>query len=62
MFDFDFAANPHLQFALYDQDEDDDHPFDNKAHPWAMGVAQAAKHLNDTGRGPVLVGLQRPVL
>ena len=54
LFDFDFVANPHLQFALYDQDEDDSHPFDDKAHPWAKGVAQAAKHLNESGRGLVL--------
>ena len=55
LFDFDFAANPHLRFGLYDQDEDDADPFDNKAHPWAMGAAQATKHLNETGRGTVLL-------
>ena len=54
LFDFDFAANPHLRFGLYDQDEDDARPFDDKAHPWAMSVAQAAKHLNATGRGEIL--------
>src|SRR5690349_7909618 len=25
---FDFVANPGLRFGLYDQDEDDAHPFD----------------------------------
>jgi len=54
LFDFDFAANPRLQFGLYDQDEDDARPFDDHARPWAMGVAQAAKHLNEMGRGTVL--------
>ena len=54
LFGFDFAENPHLQFGLYDQDEDDQTPFNDKAHPWAMSVAQAAKHLNETGRGTVV--------
>lgn len=54
LFDFDFGANPRLRFELYDQDEDDAKPFDNKAHPRAMGVAQAARHLNQSGRGTVL--------
>lgn len=55
LFDFDFTANPCLRFGLYDQDEDDARPFDDKAHPWALSVALAAKHLNETGRGQVLV-------
>jgi len=54
LFDFDFAANPHLKFGLYDQDEDDAQPFDDKAHPWAKGVAQAAQHLNGSGRGTII--------
>ncbi len=54
LFDFDFAANPGLRFGLYDQDEDDARPFDDHARPWAMGVAQAAKHLNGTGRGTII--------
>ena len=28
-FDFDFGKNPHLRFEIYDQDEDDTHPFDD---------------------------------
>lgn len=55
LFDFDFLANPHLKFGLYDQDEDDAQPFDDKAHPWPMSVAQASKHMNEMGRGQVLV-------
>lgn len=54
LFDFDFAANPRLRFEIYDQDEDDAQPFDNHVKFWAQGVAQAARHLNQSGHGPVL--------
>ena len=54
LFDFDFAANPRLRLELYDQDEDDAHPFDNQTRYWARGVGQATAHLNALGRGPVL--------
>ena len=56
LFDFDFAANPHLRLELYDQDEDDDAPFDNNTRYWALGVGQATAHLNHSKRehGPVL--------
>jgi hypothetical protein len=54
LFDFDFRANPHLRLELYDQDEDDKTPFDDKCEFWPQGVAQAAQHLNKIGRGPVV--------
>jgi len=44
---FDFDANPHLRFAIYDQDSDDDHPRDDSVDFWPMGVAQATAHLNE---------------
>ena len=54
LLDFDFAANPHLRLEIYDQDEDDDKPFDDKTLYWARGVGQATAHLTRLGRGPVL--------
>lgn len=54
LFDFDFGANPRLRFEIYDQDEDDAHPFDDTADCWPVGVGQATRHLNAIGRGPVL--------
>ncbi|HEY3416699.1 MAG TPA: phosphodiester glycosidase family protein [Armatimonadota bacterium] len=54
LFDFDFRANPRLRLELYDQDEDDRVPFDDKAEFWRQGVGQATRHLNETGRGQVV--------
>jgi len=54
LFDFDFAANPNLHLELYDQDEDDAKPFDNKVKFWPRGVGQATRHLNEHGRGRVV--------
>ncbi|MCS6860376.1 MAG: phosphodiester glycosidase family protein [Abditibacteriales bacterium] len=51
LFDFDLAANPHLRLELYDQDEDDEVPFDNAVDYWRRGVGQVTSHLNTTGRG-----------
>jgi hypothetical protein len=54
LLEFDFAANPRLRLELYDQDEDDAVPFDNRVEYWSRGVAAATAHLEKTGRGPVL--------
>ena len=53
-FDFDLKANPHLRFAIYDQDQDDAHPFDDTADCWPHGAGWATHHLNTTGRGKVV--------
>lgn len=54
LFQFDFAANPKLRLQLYDEDEDDAHPFDDQVVFWPRGVGEATRHLNALGRGPVL--------
>jgi hypothetical protein len=51
---FDFVANPELRLELYDQDEDDDRPFDNEVDFFARGVGQITRHLTRAGKGPVL--------
>ena len=53
-FDFDFDKNPHLRFEIYDQDEDDAHPFDDYADCWPHGVGWAVAHLNAAHRGKVV--------
>ena len=53
-FDFDLKANPRLRFEIYDQDEDDAHPFDDRADCWPHGVGWAMHHLNTMGRGAVV--------
>ncbi len=55
LFDFDFGANPRLRWEIFDQDEDDDTPLDNKVSYWKRNVARATKELDARGRGPVLV-------
>lgn len=54
LFDFDFNANPHLRLEIYDQDEDDATPFDNRAKYWSQGVGQVTRHLNASGKGKVV--------
>ncbi len=54
LLDFDFGKNPHLRLELYDQDEDDAVPFDNKAKFKHRGVGQVTRHLNRVGRGKVV--------
>jgi hypothetical protein len=54
LFEFDFGRNPHLEFSLFDQDQDDDHPFDNRAAFWERGVAAVTRQLNKGGDGVVL--------
>jgi hypothetical protein len=53
-FDFDLQANPGLRFEIYDQDQDDAHPFDDTADCWPQGVGWATHHLNTSGRGKVI--------
>jgi Phosphodiester glycosidase len=55
LFEFDLAANPKLRLEIYDQDEDDATPFDNKARIYERGVAQVVSHLEKKGRGTVLL-------
>lgn len=54
LFRFDFAANPGLRLELFDQDEDDDRPFDNRTHFWKRGVGTIVRHLNAGGTGTVV--------
>ncbi len=51
---FDFAANSQLRFEMYDQDQDGPKPWADHVAYFAMGVAQAARHLDSTGRGRVI--------
>ena len=56
LFEFDFEQNPNLRWEIFDQDEDDRKPFDNRVFYWDRNVARATKELNTTkNRGPVLV-------
>jgi hypothetical protein len=54
LYRFDFAANPGLRFEIYDRDQDDAVPFDDRALFWQNGVGQATRHLNATGHGQVV--------
>lgn len=54
LLEFDFGVNPSLRLELYDQDEDDDVPFDNKAKFWHRGIGHVICHLNQTERGKVI--------
>ena len=50
-----FEANPHLRLEIYDQDQDDATPFNDKVPGyWNQGVAQVVPHLNTVGRGTVI--------
>jgi hypothetical protein len=51
---FDFNLNPALRLELYDQDEDDEAPYDNSVRFWPRGVGGTIKHLEEQGRGPVV--------
>lgn len=57
---FDWKQNPRLRLELYSQDQDDQKPWDNIARYWPMGVGQAIKHLDGSGRGPVLAAWNGP--
>ena len=54
LFEFDFRRNPHLEFLLFDQDQDDEHPFDDRAAFWERGVATVTEKLNEEGGGAVI--------
>jgi hypothetical protein len=54
LYAFDFFTNPKLRLELYDQDQDDAQPFDNKAAFWPLGVGQITSHLNENGKGTVV--------
>ena len=51
---FDFVANPRLRLEIFDQDQDDEKPFDNRARFWERGVGQITRQLNREGKGPVI--------
>ncbi len=59
LIEFDFARNPQLRFEIYDQDEDDDVPFDNRVAYWNRGVGVVTRDLNQRfarqGNGRVVV-------
>jgi len=55
LYRFDFKTNPHLRFAIYDQDQDDNHPFDNQTDFFSHGVGWVTHHLNEGGKGKVLL-------
>lgn len=46
LLEFDFHENPRLCFSIYDQDQDDAQPFDNRADYFPRGVGQVASSLN----------------
>ncbi len=50
LIEFDFAANPNLRFAMFDQDSDDAAPWDNHCLYWKRGAAQMTRQLNDKNR------------
>lgn len=54
LFDFDFQSNPGLKWEIFDQDEDDAKPFDNRVEWWPRGVAQITRQLNAQKRGPIV--------
>ncbi len=43
---FDFQENSNLRFAIYDQDQDDAVPFDNRTDYFPKGAGQVTAHLN----------------
>ena len=55
LWEFDFAANPRLRWEIFDQDEDDEKPFDNHVLYWNRNVARATKELEAKGRGKITV-------
>jgi hypothetical protein len=46
LFEFDFAANPSLHFEMYDQDENDEKPFNNQVFYWKRGLGHTVGALN----------------
>ncbi|MEQ1936334.1 MAG: phosphodiester glycosidase family protein, partial [Fimbriimonadaceae bacterium] len=50
LYRFDLKANPKIHLEMYDQDEDDAVPFDNKTDYFNHNAAWVAKHLEDRGK------------
>lgn len=46
LLEFDFAANPNLRLEVFDQDENDSKPFDDKVNYWPRGAAQTLRELD----------------
>lgn len=46
LIEFDFKENPNLRFSIYDQDQDDAEPFDNRTDYFPRGVGRIVGHLN----------------
>lgn len=46
LLEFDFKQNPNLRFSIYDQDQDDAKPFDNRVDYFPRGVGQVVGHLS----------------
>ena len=62
LFDFDFGANPKLRWEIFDQDEDDEKPLDNRVNYWNRNVAQMTRQLDGTKkRGAGCGGVERRV-
>lgn len=46
LLEFDWAKNPNLRFEIFDQDETDDKPFDNRVDYWNRSAAILSRELN----------------
>jgi hypothetical protein len=55
LFEFNFGSDPRLRFGIYDQDEDDEVPFDNATHYWRRGLAVAAAKTPNSGPSIAIV-------
>ncbi len=51
LFEFDFAANPRLRLELFDQDQHDATPGDNRVDFWALGVGHFARKFENRDFG-----------
>lgn len=52
--EFDFGDNKNLRLELFDQDEDDKKPWDNRVKYWPRAVGQITKQLNSQKRGQII--------
>ena len=50
LIEFDFKTNPNLRFQMFDQDSDDEKPWDNHCLYWPRGAAQMTRQLNGKNR------------
>jgi hypothetical protein len=61
LMEFDFVANPRLHLELYDQDQDDATPGDNRVDFWEQGVGRAVARLNrQHGTAPIIAAWNGP--